>query len=70
MASEFVNDMIDGFFAIPQADDIQDLEEAEEELFYEAESEELHETRGALSESDEEARFLSYVFTIVYIANC
>ena len=29
-------------FAIPQADDIRDLEEAEGELSHEAESEELH----------------------------
>lgn len=55
------------FFATSQADDIQDLEEAEEELFDEAESEELHETRSVLSENDEEARFLSYIFGIVCI---
>jgi len=38
MASEFANDVIDSFSAMPEADNIQDLEEAEGELFHEAES--------------------------------
>jgi hypothetical protein len=68
MASEleFANDVIDRFFDIPQADDIQDLEEAEGELTHEAENEELHEARSALSGNIEEVRFLSYRLTREY----
>jgi len=58
---EFANDIIDDFFVMPEMENLPDLAEAERELFHEAESVDLHETRNALTESIDEVEFLSYL---------
>jgi hypothetical protein len=54
---DFTNDgLINEFFIVPEPENLQELGDAERELFHEAETTGIHEARAASSEDVEEVR--------------